>query len=156
MLSKARIGNHPVHPMLILIPAGAFLIALCCDLIYLATGQPRWWNATVPVLAIGVAGGVLAAVPGLIDLIAVVPKQGAKRIGLMHMALNLLAVVLFAWNAWLRWNAAAPPEGAGSLEFWLTLLGTALIAVSGWLGGALVYEYHVGVLEHPQAKDPEP
>lgn len=155
MKSTARIANHPIHPMLILIPAGAFLIALFCDALYMLTGDATWWEATRPVLAIGVVGALVAAVPGFIDLITVVPKQNAKTIGIAHMVLNLAAVALFAWNALLRWGAAAPEPGLYA-EFWLTLVGNGLIAASGWLGGSMVYEHHVGVLEHPEARDPLP
>lgn len=147
MRSKARIADHPIHPMLILLPAGAFAIVLICDLVYLATGGALWWEATLPVLVIGVAGGLIAAIPGLIDFFALAEAHGAKRVGWWHAGLNVLAVVVFAYNAWWRWQAVAPPAEGAHLGFWLTLGGAALIAVSGWLGGTMVYRHGIGVEE---------
>jgi uncharacterized membrane protein len=156
MKSSARIANHPIHPMLILIPAGAFVIVLLCDLLFLITGDAMWWDATPPVLLIGVAGALLAAIPGVIDYVTIVQQHNARMIGLAHLVLNLVAVALFAANGWMRYRAgAAPPDGThGGLV--LTLIGNLLIAVSGWLGGTMVYEHHVGVVEHPEARDPDP
>lgn len=154
MRSKAAIRDHPLHPMLVLIPAGAFILALVLDILYLITGQALWWLATLPVILLGVIGGLLAAIPGLIDLIAVAPRQGAHRIGITHMVLNLVLVALFAWNGYDRWTAEVPPEpGRLWLGFWLSLIGVVILGVSGWLGGEMVYNYHVGVIEHPEAKD---
>jgi uncharacterized membrane protein len=152
--SKAAIANHPLHPMLVTIPAGAFIMTLVLDIIYAASGQALWWLATLPVILLGVIGGLVAAIPGLVDLVAVAPHQNARRVALTHMALNIALVALFAWNGYTRWTADAPPEpGATHLGFWLSLIGVAILAVSGWLGWAMVYEYHMGVLEHPESKD---
>jgi uncharacterized membrane protein len=83
-----------------------------------------------------------------------VPKQNATRIGVAHMLLNVLVVALFAWNASLRWAVEVPPApNRISTGFWLSLIGVAVLAVSGWLGWKMVYEYHVAVLEHPEARD---
>lgn len=154
MKSKAAIADHPLHPMLIVIPAGAFIMTLVMDILYLITDQALWWLATLPVILLGVIGALLAAIPGLIDLIGVAPHQGAQRIGVTHMIINLVVVALFAWNGFTRWSAAAPPEpGTPWLGFWLSLVGVALLAVSGWLGWEMVYRYHMGVTEHPESKD---
>jgi len=63
-------------------------------------------------------------------------------------------VALFIWNGLNRWSASAPPDPGGTwLGFWLSLIGVALLAVSGWLGWEMVYRYHMGVVEHPESKD---
>ena len=154
MRSKAAIADHPLHPMLIVIPAGAFIMTLVMDILYLITDQALWWLGTVPVILLGVIGALLAAIPGLVDLVAVAPHQGARRIAITHMIINLVVVALFAWNGFTRWSAAVPPEpGTPWLGFWLSLVAVALLAVSGWLGWEMVYRYHMGVVEHPESKD---
>jgi len=155
MLSKVRIGTHPIHPMLMLIPAGAFLNVLILDIVYMITRSELWWTATAPLLLVGVIGGVVAAVPGLIDYVTVARAQNAQGPGAIHGVGNVIVVALFVWNTVLRWTATSPPQGA-YLGFWLTLIGSGLLAVTGWMGWKMVQEYHVGVLEHPEAKDPPP
>ena len=94
----------------------------------------------------GLIGALCAAVPGLIDLLFY--KGGAppvKKIALTHMAINLTAVVLYAINIWLR---ASGPTNLGpslSAPVVLSIIGVALLFVSGWLGGQMVHVYGVGV-----------
>ncbi|MFP4601192.1 MAG: DUF2231 domain-containing protein [Persicimonas sp.] len=144
MKSAAEIKDHPLHPMLIVVPAGAFIITLVLDIGFLISGEPLWWDATKPVMMIGVVGAIVAAIPGTIDLFKVARPAGAFKIGLAHMVINLIVVALFVFNFVLRANLAAPRAGVPP-EFWLTLAGAALLGVSGWLGWAMVYKYRVGV-----------
>src|SRR5690606_27765776 len=112
------------------------------------------WPVRLPVILDGWVGGLIATIAGLINLIPGPPHQGACRIGITHMVLNLVLVVLFAWNGYNRWTADVPPEpGAPWLGFWLSLIGVVILVVSGWLGGEMVFKYHVGVVEHPETKD---
>lgn len=156
MLSRIRIGTHPVHPMLILIPAGAFLNVLIFDIIHMISRAEIWWTSTLPLLLIGVVGALVAAIPGTIDYLSVGRHRGARRVGLAHGIGNLLVLGAFTWNLVLRWSAPGPPVDRAFTGFWLTLIGATLLAGSGWLGWKMVQEYHIGVLEHPEAKDPPP
>ena len=57
------------------------------------------------------------------------------------MSINLVAVALYAVNIWLR-ASATTNTGTPLL---LSVVGVALLAVSGWLGGKMVHEHGVGV-----------
>jgi len=94
----------------------------------------------------GFIGALCAAIPGFIDLLFY--KGGAppvKKTALIHMTINLTAVVLYAINIWLR--ASGPTDIGTSLSapVVLSIIGVALIFVSGWLGGQMVHVYGVGV-----------
>jgi uncharacterized membrane protein len=68
-----------------------------------------------------------------------------KKVALTHMAISLTAVVLYAINIWLR---ASLPTNLGrslSAPVVLSIIGVALLFVSGWLGGQMVHVYGVGV-----------
>jgi uncharacterized membrane protein len=143
MRTPASIFKHPIHPMLIVFPIGLWIFSLACDLIRLAGGSSDAW-ATVAFYSMvgGLIGALCAAVPGFIDLLYY--KGGAppvKKIALTHMAINLTAVVLYAINIGLRASGAS---GMG-IPVLLSLIGVALIFVSGWLGGQMVHVYGVGV-----------
>jgi len=94
----------------------------------------------------GFIGALCAAVPGFIDLLFY--KGGAppvKKIALTHMAINLTAVVLYAINIWLRANGPTSMNASMSAPVLLSIIGVALLFVSGWLGGQMVHVYGVGV-----------
>jgi uncharacterized membrane protein len=141
MTTPASIKGHPIHPMLIALPVGSWILALVCDVVYtLGLGGAVWANAALVAVGGGLAGALLAAVPGLIDLLSLKDPK-VRTIGLWHMVLNLAGVAVFAWNFWLRWQrgpATDPP-------LLLTLVGVALVSASGWLGGEMVYVHGVAV-----------
>lgn len=143
MRTPASIFKHPIHPMLIVFPIGLWIFSLICDLIRLAGASPDVWAIVAFYSMVGgLIGALCAAVPGFIDLLYY--KGGAppvKKIALTHMAINLTAVVLYAVNIGLRVSGAAGTR----IPVVLSIIGVALIFVSGWLGGQMVHVYGVGV-----------
>lgn len=148
MRTPASIFNHPVHPMLIVFPIGLWFFSLACDLIRLAGASGQAWSTVAFFTMVGgLVGALCAAIPGFIDLLFY--KGGApplKKIALTHMAINLTVVVLYAINIWLRIStASADMNAGGSAPVLLSIVGVALLVVSGWLGGQMVHVYGVGV-----------
>lgn len=143
MRTPASIASHPIHPMLVTLPIGLWIFSLICDVIGLnAAVADVWFTVAFYTMVGGLIGALAAAVPGLIDVLYY--KGGAppvKKIALTHMAINLVAVALYAVNIWLRTGA----EGGMGLPITLSVIGVGLIAVSGWLGGQMVHVYGVGV-----------
>jgi uncharacterized membrane protein len=143
MRTPASIAGHPIHPMLVPIAIGGFIISFAFDIVCIAGGAPAP-NAytTVAYYAMlgGIAGALVAAVPGLIDLLSL-PATPIRKTALAHMGINLTVVALFIVNAWMR--HATPTELKTPMI--LSLIGILLLLVSGWLGGKMVYEAGVGV-----------
>jgi uncharacterized membrane protein len=145
MESRIRLLGHPVHPMLIVFPLGLLSAALLFDLIYLVTGNRDLTVFSYWALVTGLVGGLLAAIFGLLDWLAIPGGTRAKRIGAWHGGGNLVVVVLFATAWYIRWTSAdALPDG---LPFILELLGAGVALVTAWLGGELVYRLGVAVDE---------
>ena len=145
MASPASFKSHPIHPMLVPLPIGLWIFSLICDAIYLlGSHAPVWKDVAFYTMAGGIIGALLAAVPGLIDLLSLSPSK-AKTLGIRHMLLNLSAVATFALNLWLR-SRGAPGSNPPIL---LSLVGVVLIGVSGWLGGEMVYVHGVAVESQP-------
>jgi uncharacterized membrane protein len=140
MRTPASIAGHPIHPMLVPIPIGLWVFSLVCDIVFTVGGKnPEWATVALYTMGGGIVGALLAAVPGLIDLLSL--PDGPRRIALMHMSINLAVVVLYVINLWMR---ARGPGDPGAL-MWLSLASIGLLAASGWLGGKLVYELGVAV-----------
>jgi uncharacterized membrane protein len=149
MRTPASISRHPIHPMLIVFPIGLWIFSLACDLIRLAGASgDAWLTVAFYSMVGGLIGALCAAVPGLIDLIYY--KGGAapvKKIALTHMIINLSVVALYAINIWLRASEPAAMGQTMRIPVLLSIIGVALLFVSGWLGGQMVHVYGVGVEE---------
>lgn len=143
MHTPASIARHPIHPMLVAVPIGLWVFSLVCDLARVSGGEsPNWEIVAWYSIVGGIVGALVAAVPGFIDMLSLPP--GLKRIALAHMTINLTVVALFVVNAWMR------RDGATDAAFWLSLFSVALLAVSGWLGGKMVYVHGVAVESPPE------
>jgi uncharacterized membrane protein len=141
MESKAKLFGHAVHPILIVFPLGLLVTALLFDVLYLLAGVDTFalvsfWNITV-----GIVAGLVAAVFGYIDWKAIPSGTRAKSIGRWHGIGNGVVLLLFA-ASWLI-RLVAPDLFV--VAFLVALVGGAVSAVSGWLGGELIDRLGVGV-----------
>lgn len=147
MRTPANIAGHPIHPMLVPIPIGLWIFSFVCDLIFVfGSGAPVWSTVALYTMAGGIIGALAAAVFGFIDLLSLPPEP--RRTALMHMTINLVIVVLYLVNFWLR---RGTPDNPGNLV-WLSLVSIGLLVVSGWLGGKLVYVLGVAVTAPGEAE----
>lgn len=145
MQSRAKLFGHPIHQMLIVLPLGLLVMAVLFDLIDAVTGRTGWSVTSFWNIVAGVATGLIAAVFGLVDWLAIPGGTRAKRVGAMHGLGNVLVVTLFTLAAVLRWDTAGHDVPGVALV--LELCGLGLGAVTGWLGGELVDRLGVGVDE---------
>jgi uncharacterized membrane protein len=145
MESRAKALGHAVHPILIVFPLGLLVTAVVFDVIYLITGRTGFNLASGYAIAAGVIGGLVAAVFGLVDWLAIPAGTRAKRVGLLHGAGNVVVVVLFAVSWLLREQAGNWKPDVAALV--CSFVGLVLGGVTGWLGGELVERLGVGVDE---------
>jgi uncharacterized membrane protein len=144
MSSRISVAGHPLHPMLVTIPIGLWVFSLVCDLIYASTGDSRWEITAYFNLGAGIVGALLAAVPGLFDFLSLhEPRE--RRVGTIHLVLNLSIVAVQGINFWLR---SQPGPGGENLPVLLSVVAVAALVVSGWLGGQLVHVFGVTQPHH--------
>ena len=122
--------GHPLHPVLVQVPVGAFTSAGVLDAL---PGHERSADVLV---ATGVASSLPAAMAGLADFTDLHEQQ--QRVGVVHAALNSVAVSLYAGSLVAR---ARGDRRSGRL---LGYLGLSVIGASGYLGGHLAYRQAVG------------
>ncbi|HWJ39190.1 MAG TPA: DUF2231 domain-containing protein [Sphingomicrobium sp.] len=138
--STAKIGSHPIHPMLIPFPIVCFIGVLVTDIVFLSNHDPGWATASRYLLAIGLAMAALAAVAGLTDFVGDKRIQSADAI--KHMIANVTAVVLQVVNLIVRLHSNAPIARVGII---LSAIVVLILLYSGWKGGDLVYRHGIGV-----------
>ena len=143
MESRVKLLGHPVHPMLVVFPLGLLATAVIFDLLYLIFDNRLLPTASYYMIAAGILGGLLAAIFGFIDWLALPTGSRAKNIGLWHGLGNVVIVVLFAVSWFMRGNHVdfLPDSAALTLSF----AGTLLALITAWIGGELVYRLGVAV-----------
>ena len=150
-LLQGRPLAHPLHPMLVHLPIGLWMLSFVLDVIAFARDDAYAANAFVRAafytLVTGVGFAALAIITGFADYTDVRRDHPARHTANWHMSLNLAAFGIYAIGAILRYrnlDASSPPV----LAFILSCLGVVLISVSGYLGGVMVYADGVGVGRH--------
>lgn len=143
MESHAKLLGHPIHPMLVVFPLGVLTTSLIFDIARLITGDAVFSTAAFWCIAVGVVGGLLAAIFGAWDWLHIPSDTRAKRIGAMHGGGNVIVVALFivSWLLRLSSDGYEPSVPAQVLSF----AGVGLALVTAWLGGELVDRLSVGV-----------
>jgi uncharacterized membrane protein/nitrite reductase/ring-hydroxylating ferredoxin subunit len=143
MRSRAVILGHPLHPMLIPFPFAFLTGAVVCDLLAWMLDSHTLWPSGGLLLAAGICAGVVAALPGLVDYLTVVPpRSSGKTRATKHMLCNSGALTAFALAWLLRGDSAA---GTHPAVFLLEVAGALLLGAGGWLGGTLVYRNQIAV-----------
>jgi uncharacterized membrane protein len=140
--------GHPVHPILVTVPIGAWIASLVFDVVSRAGDDAATFaDGSYWLIGIGIVGALAAATFGFLDLLAIPTGTRAFRTGLLHMALNLAVVALFAVGFALRRSQLDEPDGTPLGLLVLSLVALALLGASGWLGGMLTYRYGVRVVD---------
>jgi uncharacterized membrane protein len=154
MKTRVVVAGHAVHPMLIVFPLGLLATSIVWDICALATKDPSWASISFWTIVAGVAGALLAAVPGFIDWLGIPRGTRARAIGLYHMVINLAVVALFAISLIGRWMTPGGYALAGPGWMVLGWIGVGLAIVSSWLGGELVETLGVSVHEGANPDSP--
>ncbi len=128
--------GHPVHPLLVQVPIGAWVSSAVLDLL------PDRRRSSEALIAVGLAGAGPSAVAGWVDWAELPPEQA--RVGLVHAAANISAVGLYAASLAARLQGRT---GRGRL---LAMAGLACVGIGGALGGHLAYRQAAGA-NHAEA-----
>jgi nitrite reductase/ring-hydroxylating ferredoxin subunit/uncharacterized membrane protein len=141
MRSQASFKGHPIHPMLIVYPfaflTGAFGFGLAGALMR----RRNWREVGDTLVPVGIASGLVAAVPGLLDYLGTVPPRSSARTrARTHGLLNSTAMGLFG----ISWLLARRSRNR-TVPLVLQAAGSAAMSVAGYMGGTLVYRNQIGV-----------
>jgi uncharacterized membrane protein len=150
MKSRAAIGGHPLHPIFVTIPIGLWSFAPICDLIYhLGWGDASWKTTAFYCIGGGILGAIAAITTGWIDY-SIVKGAAAATVAKFHLILNVVVSCLFVVSFGLRFEEFK--TAAFSLfPVFISLVGTLLLGISGYLGGELVSRFGVSVHRETQA-----
>jgi uncharacterized membrane protein len=141
-ISTARIGGHPLHPMLVPIPITCFIGTFITDIAYVETADMQWANMSAWLLTAGLVVSVFVVLAGLIDFMGE-RRIRALRAAWIHALGNAMAIILSIFNLFIHSRDAytsVVPQGLV-----LSGLVVVILAVTGWNGWEMVYRHGVGV-----------
>ena len=145
--------GHPLHPILVTVPIGAWVTSLVFDIASHAV-HPAGFLAqgSLWLIGVGAIGAVLAACFGVLDLFALSEQTRARRTAVIHASLNLIVTAAYAAGFAWRYKAVHPaPVPAAQIA--LSAVSLAVLAASGYLGGKLTYRYGVRVADEVTQAD---
>jgi nitrite reductase/ring-hydroxylating ferredoxin subunit/uncharacterized membrane protein len=130
LASGTPIG-HPLHPVLVAVPIGAWSTVTYLDL---SGADP---DTARRVIGLGNLAALPAALTGANDWTSTIGAE--RRVGLVHATLNYTALGLYS-ASWLARRRGRHGTGVA-----LSLAGAAFVGAAGYLGGHLTYAQGVGV-----------
>jgi uncharacterized membrane protein len=128
--------------MLVPIPIVCFIGTLLSDITYAETANMQWANLSAWMLAIGVLFAIVVAIFGLIDFLGDA-RIRALNVAWVHLIGNDTAILLSIVNLFVHSRDAYTSVVPTGLI--LSAVVVAILAVTGWLGGSLVFRHRVGV-----------
>lgn len=138
--------GHPLHPILVEIPVGAWTVGLTLDAVEVITGKRELGPGADAATLIGLLGALGSAVTGLAQWQYTVGRS--RRLGMAHALLNVAGTALYGASVLSRVRGW---RGAGRVT---ALLGYAVTTVSAYVGGDLVYGERLGVVHVPEQEGP--
>jgi len=138
--------GHPFHPSATDVVVGSWTAGFALDLLNAVTGGDLFARCADAAVTIGTLGAVVAAASGLTD--AQHPKGEARRLGIVHGMINIVATML--QTASLVQRARGERGSARSLSS----MAFGGLLVSAYLGGDLIDKYQVGTNHAANEKVP--
>jgi len=137
----------PLHAILVHAPIGLFTLSLLLDIGSHFVSFEGLYSGAFYCIVGGVVTGLVAAIPGLVDYTDIRRDHPAKKKARWHMGLNILMLAIYAFDGWIRYQDLYPLQ-TPPLPFALSIAGFVILSVSGYLGGAMIYDDGIGVGRH--------
>ena len=141
--SSVAIAGHPIHPAIVLFPIAFLVGAAGTDIGYWLTRDPFWARASLWLIGVGFAAGILAAITGFSEFFKV-KRVRERSAGWLHMGGNVAVMVLSLINLVLRQGNPAEPIVYTGLA--ISVVVATLLGITGWYGGELSFRHKIGVI----------
>lgn len=145
--------GHPLHPAIVHIPVGAWIVAAVLDVVSRdAAGDDPGPHLALYCVIAGLITALLAVPTGVAEWSSIKKEKPAWKLGLYHMALNLLAAILWAANLGLRWKALDTPQPVTTAVLITSVAAAVLVIISGYIGSLMVFDHGISVARQSKKK----
>jgi uncharacterized membrane protein len=134
--------GHPVHPLLVTIPIGAFVATLAFDIASVTVEGRAYGRPAVWLSAIGIVSAIVASLFGFLDFRRLTSGTRAHAVAVRHMVLMDVVLVCFIVGFFIRRaDETQYLDGTPVAALVLSAVGVAVLVVGGWLGGRLAFSF---------------
>ena len=140
--STLSVACDSIHPIIVIFPVAFLVGAAGSDIGYWLTSDPFWARASVWLIGVGFAAGILAAITGFLDFFKV-KRVRDRNAGWLHMGGNVAVMVLSLINLVLRQGNPAEPIVYTGLA--ISVVVATLLGITGWFGD-VSFRHKVGVI----------
>lgn len=145
--SRAAVGGHPLHPLMVTFPVAFLTATLISDVMYARSRDSFWSRASKTLLKGAFVTGIASAATGSIDFWSS-RRVRSIPIAWMHALGNNLLLMLVYAN--LRQRSQNESKGILPNGLALSAVTAVLLGVTGFFGGELISRHRVSV--HPSSE----
>ena len=135
MATTTKLSGHSIHSALIFLPLGLLSTGVVFDFIHLLGGSAGFSRVSYYMILGGLISGVVTAVFGWIDLLAIAARTRALKIGVVHGLVNAIMLTLYGASLCVRSNDPGQPEILATM---FSTVGTGFALIGCCLGGELM------------------
>ncbi len=137
---------HLLHPVTVHFTVAFLVTGGLAEATGILSGRERLERFGGTLLVLGTACLVATVVTGFLAENSIVPPEGSTAAIARHESAGLLSLGVFLVALfWKGWDRGRVRESARPLYAVWVLAAVALVIVTAWLGGDLVYGHGVGV-----------
>lgn len=128
------IKGHPLHPAVIVLPAGLLPASYIFDVVAAVTNNDKMADAAFYNMLAGYMGATVALTTGFLDYLQMPPDDPAKSMAKTHGLMNAGLAAMYTLNLAVRLK-----NRRSKLGFLISTVGTTALMVSAFLGGEIAY-----------------
>ncbi len=137
---------HPIHPLLVHFPIALLFTAIFFEMLGFLLRREFFRDATLWLLALGLTGGMVAAIFGFWTEEEVEASGVPEAAVDLHETFAVLSLVVFgALLVFRLWRRRVWTPRDEAIYFSVAMIGLLLLGTAGFFGGELVYRYGAGV-----------
>lgn len=136
-MAKITLLGHPLHAVISDWPVGLTSTSFAMDLLYLATKNQSFATTANHMLTAGVSTSVVVAGAGIAEYSDLKRKPQVIHTARIHAMLNTVVLGLSSYSLFLRKKQS---KGIPPIAIGISAVANALLMLSAWYGGELVYQ----------------
>lgn len=138
--------GQPLHPMVVHFPIALYLLGVLLTLGYLWRHTPDYERFAYWTFILAWISVVVAALAGLVDQGSLAPNDPRRDNINNHITTGVVLLVINGLVVYYRFRWADVLATSRRWQYLaLMAAGVVAVAVTGWLGGELVYTLKVGI-----------